>query len=150
MEIFATIGGSIIFHKVDEVRSACEKLKSLGQISDDGKWILDKGEVTKFDAFDESLLTIEIPRFCYNNLFSYLKDLLEKSPTHLIVWTTSDGIFEGGVYENGSYVNYCLKNWGEKKGIKLPDEQDPDIGKRAKLMKKIEDLFFEEFLSDEK
>ena len=47
---------------------------------------------------------------------------------------------------DGSYVNYCLKNWGAKKGIHLPDEQDPDIGKRAKLMKEIEALFFEEFL----
>ena len=148
MGIFATIGGSIVFHDFDDVKWVFEKLKALGEVTEDGMWVLDKEEGSGLKAFSESLLTIEIPLFCYKNLHSSLRELIEKSPTHLIVWTSSDGIFEGGVFEDGNYVNYCLKNWGAKKGIKLPDEQDPDIGKRAKMMKKIEELFFQEFLMD--
>ena len=148
MGIFATIGGSIVFHDFDDIKCVFEKLKTLGEVTEDGMWALDKEEGSGLKVFSESLLTIEIPLFCYKNLHSSLRELIEKSPTHLIVWTSSDGIFEGGVFEDGNYVNYCLKNWGEKKGIKLPDEQDPDIGKRAKMMKKIEELFFQEFLMD--
>jgi len=147
MGIFATIGGSITFHKSEDVRDVCDSLKTLGEVNDDGLWILGK-DTGGPRALNEELLTIEIPRFCYKNLYSSIKDLIKKSPTHLIVWTSSDGIFEGGVFEDGSYVNYCLKNWGEKKGILLPDDLDLDIGKRAQLMEKIEDLFFEEFLTD--
>tara|TARA_B100002052_G_C15562826_1_gene454256 strand:- start:53 stop:499 length:447 start_codon:yes stop_codon:yes gene_type:complete len=148
MGIFATIGGSIVFHDFDDVKCAFEKLKTSGEVTEDGMWILDKAEGSDLKAYSESLLTIDIPLFCYKNLYASLRDLIVKSPTHLIVWTSSDGIFEGGVFEDGSYVNYCLKNWGAKKGIYLPDEQDPDIGKRSEMMKKIEALFFEEFLMD--
>ena len=83
MGIFATIGGSIVFHDFNDVKCAFEKLKSLGEVTDDGIWVLDKEEGSGLKAFSESMLTIDIPLFCYKNLYSSIFAYNPKMHRHI-------------------------------------------------------------------
>ena len=149
MSFYTTIQGSITYTNLEDLQDSLKKIKECGHLNENFEWISDLGRKFKDKTVDESIFTIRIPYFCYRNLLDSLGDILKQSSNHLVVWTSSDGIFEGGVYEDGNYINYCLKNWGEKKGVILPDEGEGDLGKRSELMAQIEEMFINHFMSQD-
>lgn len=125
MSVYATIQGEAKFTDRQKFHDVIKWLSCMR------KWSCrpigrDDGEVD----IDEDDLTIRIPLGCYRNLVGFLFEIRKKSETCYIVWTSTDGNFEGGVIakEYGETVDkqVDLTEWATNPNhlILAPDNTD--------------------------
>ena len=122
MSFYATMQGNVKHPTKASFEEIVAKLRKTGYLKGNkfvdecGYIILDNGEP---DILPESL-TILYPLGYYRNL-TYSLSMLMKDAKGLIVWTSTDGCFDGGILRDDEHeVTKDLTVWAEEKGFESP------------------------------
>lgn len=147
MSFYATIQGQIQY-KTQEAFDAAVKLLA------DGGWIdaeenmvdecgtpIDNGPCAPIDREHK---VITFPLFHYRNLSRLLNSLFIGGEGQ-VIWTSTDGCFDGGVIENGSETYYNLRDWAAKEGLELVPEDTEDFDALCDNQQDIEQEFHASF-----
>ena len=149
MSTYCTIGGLIHYEKEEDFQAALAILKE-GWLDDEG-YMLTEDE-HRIDEVEPSVDAVErdifIPLFHYRNLGYVLNDLF-KGGKGKVIWTCTDGCFEGGVIVDGKETHYDLEKWAAE-GENMEFEEDrtpPDVEKEfddyCEWQGEVEQAFFE-------
>ena len=98
---------------------------------------------------DQQERAITIPVFHYKSLAYLLDDILPGSKG-VVIWTSTDGCFEAGVYTDGMEKTYKLEDWVKSQEFSA-EELDPQPNMETspedwfQWAGEVEQLFFEEF-----
>lgn len=141
MSQYCTVGGYIEYNSKDDFEKALNLLT-------EGGWVIGQNFVSETDDLlsevpDIENQTITIPIYHYKNLAGIL-DALFDGGTGNVVWTTTDGDFQGGVINEIGETLYNLEDWARKE---MADEfmefsEEPDY---AEWQQEVEQAFFEDF-----
>ena len=128
MSTYFAVQGVVSYKEKADFDNAIKFLEESGYLQN--KHIVDEcgDEITERDNVDTTHVesSIEIPRFHYRNLGRYL-DKIMKNGTGKLIWTSTDGMFEGGVLIDGVETTYDLEEWNaENNGETRPVESDFD------------------------
>ena len=147
MSFYATIQGTIKYKSQDGFNKAYKMLQ-------DGQWINNKNQfvdednnkLTQHANVNRTNKTIEIPLGLYRNFAGHLDELIQDS-SNMIVWTSMDGCFSGGIIRNGRETEYDLNEWAKdnvlRKGQSPPDPTQDTIKRCVDYMNEIQLLFME-------
>lgn len=140
MSFYVTLEGSLVYEKQADFDRAIEALKP---------WLNEKnifvGEddepITEESTIDEK--TIYIPYYHYRNITRVFNSLIPGNKGWM-VWTSTDGCFEGGAIREEVETTYDLNEWG-KENIEeeAPDTEDHENW--CEWANEVEQCFNEEF-----
>lgn len=147
MSFYATIHGEIAYEKREDFEAAVKILDEGGWIKD-GKFIDECGEVISGKDIHEESRVINIPYFCHRNLSRVLNELFIGGKGE-VIWTSTDGCFDGGVIRNGIEEYHDLRKWAADNNDTLNVESVPedseDFDALCDYMQIIEDEFHASF-----
>ena len=140
MSFYATMAGKLQYRTKEAYDNAVKVL---------GPWIHHKnimhedGVVTKDrENLDPVKLTIEIPLCNYRNLFGVIHQAF-RGATGKIVWTSTDGVFDGGVVIDGCNRIYCdLEVWNNAAGGDPAPDYEEDCDDYCAWQDKVEQAFW--------
>lgn len=149
MSQYITVDGYIEYADEAAFQLAVAVLRRGFWIDDEGWFIDENGEqIGDEPSVDDDNWIIEIPRAYYRNLGSVLDEILFGS-THHIVWTSTDGCFDGGVIIDGKEQTCSLERFARKW---MPDEDkrppDPEIDPEEYLawQERVEIMFLAKYV----
>jgi len=152
MSTYTTIQGEITYPDKVRLHDVVADLTNSGWMQDE-KFIDECGNIVdESTESDIDGLTLRIPYSLYRNL-SYHLDEIIKGTTGKLVWTCSDGCFEGGVYTDGKETHYELELWASGN---MPEEDSiaPDINEDfdnwSIWVQDVEQSFHEEYMEWQK
>lgn len=147
MSTYFTMQGEITYEQQEDFDAALKVAE---------EWTDGKG---RFTTEDDEVITeqqeniypterrIVIPWGLYRNFGRFLDELF-KGGKGWAVWTSTDGMFEGGVYEDGKETTYDLEEWAKEhffdEGESMPDAQE-DFDEYVEVQSEIESEFHNEF-----
>jgi len=151
MSFCATIQGDITYPDQEHLDAA---LEMLGKDVEDGwikgdKFVDEAGSIVCDNGEpDIDGLTLHIPLGCYRNMFRVL-DAITEDTESTVVWTSTDGCFEGGVLTNDKKEYLDLEEWAKENDMKPPVEidksSDDDWQEYSDWQTEVEDAFHETF-----
>ena len=144
MSFYATIQGSVTYTSEIAFQKVVNKLRELKQVNDEGMFIDDGGDAVsprKGGNCNRETLTITVDYGCYRNLTRCF-DFMFEGGEGKFVWTSIDGVFEGGVCD-GTGKDTCedLDEWAKKNGWKAEDIPDEDTDERCEYQFEVEMAF---------
>lgn len=147
MSFYATVQGDITFPTKEALDKVVQQFTDGGWMKD-GNFIDDSGDAVTEGRSDIEGLTLYVPLATYNKLTWHFNDLTEGASVFRLVWSSTDGCFEGGVLQDGhEEVAYDLKEWA-KKNMPEEDEDEPDADYQpdefCEWMNDVECAFHEE------
>lgn len=159
MSYYATIGGYATYPDHASMLKVVSELKDKHWMkrNDRGAWFVDEmGEFMDLNAVDGGegppnadflSLTLTFPLGLYRNLARML-DIILVGTKGTVVCTSTDGCFEGTVYQDGvATTNYNLAEWWKKEGDGEPvPDDDKEFEAYCEWMSNVEREFLEEFL----
>ena len=149
MSTYCTIGGEISYQNKKDFDAALSVLRVGGWLKennfiDDSPTFINERSVD----IDHNLRVINIPCSHYRNL-GYTLENLVKDGKGVVVWTCTDGCFEGGVITDGHEEAFDLRLWA-KENMEGDDAVPPDFDNEfeayCEWQQLVEQEFFEEFL----
>jgi hypothetical protein len=142
MSTYCTIEGSIKYKTKESFDTAISTLKNGSWMNDKGYFIAETGEeISKVPDVDFNNLSLTIPCFHYRNLGYVLKSLVKNTQGN-IIWTCSDGCFNGGVITNGKEKGYDLRKWAKRHMSGYEEEPDmEDVENHSIWEQEIENAF---------
>jgi len=145
MSMYCTISGSISYEKQEDFDKALSLLQVGGWLKDG--FILDEmgTRISEEADVDISGRAIRIPLFHYRNLGGFLDKLFVGGKGE-VIWTSTDGCFDGGFIIDGKEISYDLTKWAKEN---MPEEDaDPpdenDFDSYCEWQQEVEQTFFEE------
>lgn len=144
MSMYCTIGGSITYKNQEDFDNAINLLVNGGWMKDG--FMLDElgNHLENTSDVDFSSKAFNIPVFLYYNLGAILGNLF-KGGKGEVVWTSTDGRFDGGVIVNGKETLYDLEKWA-KENMEQKDSLPPEnFAELCEWHQLVEREFFEEF-----
>jgi hypothetical protein len=151
--MYLTMQGEITFPNKAALDAAVETLTA-GHWMKEGKMVDECGNAYA-DCPSVDGLTIQFPYGLYRNI-GIVIDRMVPGTEGLIAWTTTDGVFSGGIIEDGKETTYDLWEWARKDadlkdriatdeaGMKAMMDGEPE--EFANLMAEIEAGFMDEFI----
>lgn len=127
MSFYATIDGEITYRDQAALDAVVKMLTDGGWFRE-SNFVDETGGVIHEHESDIDGLTLNIPWAVHRNLTYAFKQMLAGAVSHHIVWSSTDGCFEGGVLKDGSEpggrseVTYDLVKWAKDN----MDEEDAD------------------------
>jgi len=114
MSTYLTVEGEFTFPDKGKYEAAVALLQEGGWMNQAG-YLLDEVGDRKSDEPDATpkLLTINFPYNLYRNVGSAI-DAIMVGTTGLLVWTSTDGMFQGGVIRDGAEKTYDLEIWAKE------------------------------------
>lgn len=110
MSFYATIAGEVSYPNKDAFDSIVKQLQEKQFLSEDGYFLDELGEKISEDPdVLEEHLFIQVPIHHYRNLARF--NFFSPDATGTIVWTSTDGCFQGEVIEDNKGTLYKLKEW---------------------------------------
>ena len=153
MSTYITLQGSLCFP--DQVTFAA----AVALLEDGGEGWIQKGVFV--DECKDPLTTPErpatypdtreivFPYGLYRNI-GLVVDQIYPGTTGTLVWTCTDGCFQGGVIDNGVETLTDLEQWAKESEMEKPNEPLIDDGgefdRRADWMTEVEQAFNEEYI----
>ncbi|MFA5234791.1 MAG: hypothetical protein WC390_10360 [Sulfurimonas sp.] len=145
MSTYTTIQGEITYPDKSHLRDIVADLTAAGWMKDE-KFIDECDNITdETTKSDINGLTLRIPYTLYRNL-SYRLDEIVKGTTGKIVWTCSDGCFEGGVYTDGVEKHFDLEEWAKEKEDSIAPDINEDFENWSIWAQDVEQSFHEEMM----
>lgn len=127
MSTYCTICGQLEYEDEDAFNLAAGVLQRGFWTDAEGWFVGEDGErIGNCPSVEPSTLTITIPCSLYRNLGGVLDQLLFGSK-HDIVWTCSDGCFEGGHIVDGKEVHFDFSESVDFLPIDEEDREAPDL-----------------------
>jgi hypothetical protein len=146
MSTYFTMQGRIQYEDQESFDRAAEWLVAQEYVSKDGCPLDECGNrLTEYPTVHPTTRVIEIVFSYYRNLGRYIETLFIGGKGE-VVWTSTDGMFEGGVVVDGEETNYDLAEWAKKhffdgrKG--LPSVEDKEY---ATVLSEIEEAFHQHY-----
>jgi hypothetical protein len=148
MSFYATIAGHATFPDDDSFNTAIKKLE-------EGKWLVREGDniffvdemqekISKEPNFDLTARQMEIPLSHYRNL-SRMLDVILPRTTGTVVWTSTDGCFQGGVFNDGvETITNDLEKWWDEGGDYTVYGKEPKIVSGLEEARKLANKIFQE------
>jgi hypothetical protein len=125
MSFYAAVQGQITYPNQERLDQVVTMLTEK-EWMDNGKFTDECGGIIREETpSDVDGLTLNIPWACYLNL-SRVLDEITKDTTGTLVWTSTDGCFDGGVYKDGVEKCYNLRAWASE-NMSPDDAQEPDF-----------------------
>ena len=123
MSFYATVQGQIKYHTQDAFNNAVKILADGGWVKGDA--FLDECE----EVIDSESLpniipdekVIVIPYFCHRNLARIINDLFIGGEGE-VIWSSTDGCFEGGVIRDGEEEHFELRQWAKDNKLEVVEE----------------------------
>ena len=150
MSFYATISGEITYPNQEELDKAVKCLTDNGWMKD-GKFV-DECENDIVDNSSVYGLTLTIPYAHYRNLSRAIGDSaveglpsITKGTKCLVVWSSTDGCFDGGVIEDDKETCYDLDKWGTENVGETQGDWDEHFQERCDWQNDVEVAFHEEF-----
>ena len=146
MSTYATIVGHYVYQNKADYDNAI-KLLTEDQWLRDGHITDERGANISDDDdpdTDDQAMEIRIPLALHRNLCAVL-DALFKGATGKVVWTSTDGMFDGGVIKNGKEKTYDLEEWAKIKKMTPAPNPDADFQGYCDWQGQVEEAFFETF-----
>lgn len=143
MSQYCTIGGSIGYERQEDFDNAIHLLEVGGWLKDG--FMVDELENRICDTSDVDISrkAFCIPVYHYHNLGGLLQNLF-KGGKGEVVWTTTDGDFQGGVIVNGQETLYDLEVWAKENMEEENSLPPDDIAELDEWQQEVEQEFFEE------
>ncbi len=144
MSTYFTVCGQLKYKSPEALNEAKKFLVGIQQMNEDG-FFLDELNNPISDKSDIDGLFLDIPQFHYRNLARYVDEMF-KGATGKIVWTSTDGMFDGGVIVDGAEICYDLRKWALDNGefeTDIPDF-DKEFDEYCEWMAEVEQDFFEQ------
>jgi hypothetical protein len=138
MSTNATIQGLVTYKTKYRIREVVESLTENG-------WMKDSRFVEGHSDSDVNGLTLRIPYGCYRNLIRRLDFIVHDCQCARIVWTSTDGMFHGGVFDGERETTYELSQWAMDNIGKEPPNPDDDFQEYCEWMSEVENAFHGEF-----
>lgn len=150
MSTYFTMTGQITYQDRADFNNAVRFLQ-------DNKWMDDKGflhseamthNLTETPNIDPIALVLTIPLFLYRNLgYKDNLNVLFKGGTGKVVWTSTDGCFEGGVVTEDKETHHDLEKWWDEQGDDGEPKPDPDedIDGYTQWQQEVEEAFFDTY-----
>ena len=152
MSFYASIEAHLTFNTQADFDTAVKTLTEGGWMKD-GHLLTETGEILSEEPdINEATKELRIPCFHYRNL-SRLLDELTKNSTGWAIWTSTDGCFDAGLYQDGKETTYDLSDWA-KKNPDLFDDDDAveppqeDFEDWCEWAANVEQIFFENMLEE--
>lgn len=124
MSTYITLQGQITFANEDR-REMVERALLRGGWMKDGKIVDEAGSpINDEPAFDGMILTIPISLF--RNIGYCLGEFVKGCKMADLVWTSTDGQFQGGVFEGEKETTFDLEEYAKTLGDDLDTPPDPD------------------------
>lgn len=147
MSFYATIEGEVTFQdktRLDEVVQSLTEDKWMkdGKFIDECETVVDESTESDIDG-----LTLRIPLCHYRNLSRRLDWMVQGCKDAHIVWTSTDGCFDGGVYEGDRETCFDLAKWA-KETLEPEDQNPPDMEKDFDAYCEWQQMVEQEFFSD--
>jgi len=144
MSTYLTMEGEFTFPTKEKYDSAVALLQS-GRWMDQQGYLLDETGVRKSDEADATpnLLTINFPYGYYRNIGSPI-DAFKDGTTGLLVWTCTDGMFQGGVIRDGVEKSFDLEKWAKEHGHAAAPDAATDFDEYVEWQAEIEEEFMAE------
>ena len=92
---------------------------------------------------DLDSLTINFPYNLYRNVGSVI-DSIMVGTTGLLIWTCTDGMFQGGVIRDGEETTFDLEKWGKEHTTTVMPDAATDFDKYVEWQAEIEEAFMAE------
>jgi len=154
MSFYAAISGSITYERPEDFNTVCRFLTENGWLEKNG--LIDAaGGVQEETGVDRDKRSLNLG-YCvvYRNLARYLAVLFQGG-RGTVVWTSTDGCFDGGVVTDGEETLYALERWAEEHlGMTMPgfdESEDEDESNAAWLdaALDVEDAFHKHYANPE-
>lgn len=158
MSFFATVGGSLAYEKQEDFDAALKLLVDGGYCNSEGHFLDDMENALSEELdINKEAKEISIPVFHYKSLAYLLDDVVVGATWGTVVWTSTDGCFQAGVYKFNpgtgkvEETTYELADWIKTQEFSA-DELDPmpnqeeDFSAWVEWAGEVEQLFFEEML----
>lgn len=143
MSFYATIVGTIQYENQADFDQAIELLKN-GFI-EEGFFIDERGvPVSDEPTIDASTRTIEIPFHYYRNLAAALDRLFSLHGRGRVVWTSTDGVFKGGIIEDGKETPFNLTEWASENVAQKQPNPSKQPQRYVHWQRRVEQKFFED------
>jgi hypothetical protein len=149
MSLYYTIAGGIQYERQEDFDAAVRLLEDGLWLKDD-HFISDTDEQVTEDApnLDRENWMIQIPMFVYCKLGNVLNDLFRLGGKGRVVWTCTDGFFEGGVIVDGEETVYNLEQWSEE-NMPESDQPDTEAEEYCQWQEEVESRFLEKYSAAE-
>jgi hypothetical protein len=144
MSTYATISGHLTYNQAVDYRKAIAMLEKDGWLVDG--YIVDElnRKIIDDPDIDDKLQEIRIPLYLHRNLCGALDELF-RGATGKIVWTSTDGMFNGGVIVDGKETHYDLDEWAKMNIKETVPGVDKDFDRYCECQRQVEESFFEQF-----
>lgn len=145
MSFYATIAGEIRYPNRD-VFDKVVKLLTEGSWVEGRKFVDECNNVItdyQANALDDirpEALVISIPFFCHRNLARHLEDVMHNA-TGLIIWSSTDGCFEGGILRDGVEKTFDLTKWAAEQKLDEPPDPEDTPDEYCEWMNEVEQEF---------
>jgi hypothetical protein len=136
MSYYSNIQGEFYF----ETQEDFEKFKNNKSLKD---WM------ESFEV-DEKKREVKIPSDTYRNLGRYLDALETSNMKGMVIWTSTDGGFEGGVIIDGESTNFELYDWASEnydRDCPDGDDEDDNYDEVDEWMTEVVDAFVDSYLN---
>lgn len=147
MSVYSTIQGVVVYPSKEALDKVVNMLVE-GKWMQDGCFLDERGVKETKNCVNVSNLEIVIPCNLYRNLCGMLDQMIKDSNDYYVVWTSTDGMFLGGILDSEARKEnlYDLDVYAKKLPMSKPDEND--FQKVCEWMRNVEKAFFEEFELD--
>ena len=141
MSTYLTIEGEFIFPTKGKYEAAVALLQEGGWMDQDG-YLLDETGDRRSDEADAvaETLTVNFPYGLYRNIGPTL-DLIIGGTTGLLVWTCTDGMFQGGVIRDGAEKTFDLEKWAKERNLAAMPDPATDFDAYVEWQNEIEEAF---------
>jgi len=123
MSFYATIQGQIKYRSQSDLDRVVGSLTEKGWMKDN-KFVDEMGYIVNEESSsDVDGLTLNIPLSTYRNLSRQLQGMVAGCESAEVRWSSTDGCFQGGVFEGEKETIYELAQWA--KDNLEPENQNP-------------------------
>lgn len=145
MSVYSTIQGNITYPNKEALDKVVNMLVE-GKWMEDGCFLNELGVKETENCVNG--LELEIPHNLYRNLGGQLNEIIKDSNDYYVVWTSTDGDFQGGILDSEARKEslYDLDVYAKRLSMSKPDEND--FQKVCEWMQDVERIFHEEFELD--
>lgn len=127
MSFYATIQGNITYPTKERLQEVIASLTEQGWMKD-GRFVDECGEVVGGLVAEDhdGDRSLSIPLGHYRNLARRLDDMTKDTKSR-VVWSSTDGCFDGGVITDGVEKTYDLTEWAKENMEDEEDQTPPDM-----------------------
>ncbi|RDJ35718.1 MAG: hypothetical protein DWQ19_12945 [Crenarchaeota archaeon] len=149
MSTYAVLVGDISYKDYPSYENVVNFLRRGGWLNKDDLFVAEYGTdpVCEESTLNPDGLIIQIPRAYYRNLAAHLEILSAGSISSLFIWATTDGQYQGGVWNDGNETLYDLTEWAKDpdQAVDLLDNPDDELPDEPEFWNDVVELFVDTF-----